>query len=72
MIDWNTRSNFRVTRSVLPKLKTEPNDSVVPPPNRYLSLSPLSVNPIENKRFQLAQLLHQRHKKKYMQTKSEL
>jgi hypothetical protein len=22
VIDWNTRSNFRVTRSILPKLKT--------------------------------------------------
>lgn len=80
ILDWNTRTNFRPAH---PKLHTEPAApalpllaSPAPVPASNLTPSHSSSHPehpslIESKRLQLAKMLHQHHKKRYMQTKRE-
>lgn len=61
VIDWTTRSNFRV-RTELPKLKTEPLD--------FSMLRKIGSRSIESKRIELAKLLHERNKKQYLKSKT--
>lgn len=59
VIDWTTRSNFRV-KTEIPQVKTEP-----------INLSKSRSPSIETKRIELAKLLHERNKKFYMKSKAE-
>jgi hypothetical protein len=74
ILDWNTKTNFR---PALPKLHTEPAAALPlpalspPSPANAPSDHPDHLSLIESKRLQLAKMLHQHHKKRYMQTKRE-
>jgi len=49
VLDWNTKTNFRVTKSILPRLKTEPSESIFP--NKLnKQFSPSSQSLIDKKR----------------------
>jgi hypothetical protein len=66
VIDWNTRSNFRIKNTPLPKLRTEPIS---------LSVDRCSKqnknHAIEFRRRELAKLLYEKNKKFYMKSKTE-
>ena len=63
VIDWTTRSNFRVRESAFPKVRTEPAE---------LSVQRRAKGDgIELRRKELARLLHEKNKKFYMKSRSE-
>ena len=68
-IDWNTKSNFRTTKSLFPRLKTQPtaNFSFITKPSEREQ----NKSGIEEKQNQLAKMLFQRHKKNYMMSKKD-
>lgn len=66
VIDWTTRSNFRVRESVFPKVRTEPVELSV-----HRERQPKRGDGIELKRKELARLLHEKNKKFYMKSRNE-
>ena len=69
-IDWNTKTNFRTTTSLLPKLTTEPVELMGQKRDNTPSKA-LTNKGIQEKQQHLQRMLFKRHKKIYQASKQD-